>query len=517
MVLKEKDLITIELPQNGYKVYSQDLFVTQWNKGWKLQILGITDGTEVQFGNDLIENTLNRIVTNGIVEIPDIMLTYQEPIKAYVQVITSNSDTTRYEILIRIEERTKPADYIYPEDEQSFREQMETIMNETKEVAQEALDKATNVEKDAIEGKFNGKDGFSPEITVSEDTSKRYVLNIKTKDSDFLTPNLKGGEAGGGTSNFDDLDNKPQINGNTLQGNKTSEELGLQQKGDYATTKYVDDKDKELEDLLNSYHHVMVGKGAGGNQTIQNIEVTGFDTSRDTGTQMFIISFDEPPISANGLYVLLMINNDEDFTAGYLYDGSSSDFVSYSNLKSDKFYIILYDCENATYHLIGDLNREPLETHYFDGYKFDGTQDINRYAECSTKAYIAEKVITVSDFKILRNKPVTGVSVKVKFTNGNTVENPTLNVNNTSAIPIYYNGANIPFDYLKANMIYEFIYDGSNWVLTGGVESMAPTETNRGGIYATTVEDTANMAEVVIGADGKAYVNMFDIDIGGAY
>lgn len=35
------------------------------------------------------------------------------------------------------------------------------------------------------------------------------------------------GGGGGGTSDYDDLTNKPQINGNTLTGNKTSANLGI--------------------------------------------------------------------------------------------------------------------------------------------------------------------------------------------------------------------------------------------------------------------------------------------------
>ena len=36
-----------------------------------------------------------------------------------------------------------------------------------------------------------------------------------------------GTSGGGGTSNYNDLANKPQINGNTLEGNKTPEQLGI--------------------------------------------------------------------------------------------------------------------------------------------------------------------------------------------------------------------------------------------------------------------------------------------------
>ena len=40
------------------------------------------------------------------------------------------------------------------------------------------------------------------------------------------------------------------------------------------------------------------------------------------------------------------------------------------------------------------------------------------------------------------------------------------------------------------------------------LEPMAPSTTNRGGIYAQTVQDTSNMQEVVVGSDGKAYTDI---------
>lgn len=41
---------------------------------------------------------------------------------------------------------------------------------------------------------------------------------------------------GGGTSNYEKLQNKPQINGIELIGNQKSEDLGLQSKNKYATS-----------------------------------------------------------------------------------------------------------------------------------------------------------------------------------------------------------------------------------------------------------------------------------------
>lgn len=45
-----------------------------------------------------------------------------------------------------------------------------------------------------------------------------------------------GGGGGGDTTNYNDLSNKPQINGNTLSGNKTSAQLGLASTSDIPTT-----------------------------------------------------------------------------------------------------------------------------------------------------------------------------------------------------------------------------------------------------------------------------------------
>lgn len=52
------------------------------------------------------------------------------------------------------------------------------------------------------------------------------ILNSKIKN---------GGSGTGGTSNYNQLTNKPQINDIELTGNKTLEDLGVQPAGDYLT------------------------------------------------------------------------------------------------------------------------------------------------------------------------------------------------------------------------------------------------------------------------------------------
>ena len=55
----------------------------------------------------------------------------------------------------------------------------------------------------------------------------------------------------------------------------------------------------------------------------------------------------------------------------------------------------------------------------------------------------------------------TGAEITLKFTVTNTASNPTLNINNTGAKPIYYKGANIGPCFLVANQTYHFVYTGS--------------------------------------------------------
>lgn len=72
-----------------------------------------------------------------------------------------------------------------------------------------------------------GEDGFSPSISVKESTDDRYVLNITDKTHSFDTPNLRGGGGTGGTYDYRDLANKPSLNGITLEGALSSEDLQL--------------------------------------------------------------------------------------------------------------------------------------------------------------------------------------------------------------------------------------------------------------------------------------------------
>ena len=85
---------------------------------------------------------------------------------------------------------------------------------------------------------------------------------------------------------------------------------------------------------------------------------------------------------------------------------------------------------------------------------------------CDTAGDVPEKVITINSDFILD----TGVTIAVKYDNTNTASNCTLNVNNTGAKSVYYNGS----IYTESGTVcgfengyVEYMYDGTYWVWMG--------------------------------------------------
>lgn len=98
-----------------------------------------------------------------------------------------------------------------------------------------------------------------------------------------------------------------------------------------------------------------------------------------------------------------------------------------------------------------------------------GTGDIksiasSAYGECTTASNTAAKVVDMTGFVLVK-----GVTITVKFTNSNTAENPTLNVNSKGAKPIMRygttNAGTTEYTSWKAGNIISLTYDGTNWII----------------------------------------------------
>lgn len=99
-----------------------------------------------------------------------------------------------------------------------------------------------------------------------------------------------------------------------------------------------------------------------------------------------------------------------------------------------------------------------------NGMNFRGSTNIYNFAVCSTAASTANKIVSINNFT-----PNYGAQIRVQFDYSNTNAAPTLNVNNTGAKSMKYNGnaitnSNFTFDTTK---IYTFTYTGNYYDLEG--------------------------------------------------
>lgn len=125
-----------------------------------------------------------------------------------------------------------------------------------------------------------------------------------------------------------------------------------------------------------------------------------------------------------------------------------------------KFPLDLYDDGHG--HLGARVGTIAEPDYFSCGLKQKG---IYFYGTCGTARATARKVTTVdSTFQLY-----TGVLVFVKFTNSNTVANPTLNVNGTGAIAIKRYGTTAPSTSVTTSWngetIFGLMYDGTYWML----------------------------------------------------
>ena len=89
--------------------------------------------------------------------------------------------------------------------------------------------------------------------------NKTYMTPLRTKQA--ILANKSGG--GSGTSNYNDLENKPKINNVTLEGNKTSSELGITGDKHFTYIKSTPDSVWEITHNLDKYPSVTVVDSAG--------------------------------------------------------------------------------------------------------------------------------------------------------------------------------------------------------------------------------------------------------------
>ena len=80
------------------------------------------------------------------------------------------------------------------------------------------------------------------------------------------------------------------------------------------------------------------------------------------------------------------------------------------------------------------------------------------YAVCSTAAATPAKEVTIANFLLMKNMPIT-----IKFSNAITVANATMNISMTGEKPLYMDGTALNPYVVRAGMTATIIYDGTNY------------------------------------------------------
>lgn len=118
-------------------------------------------------------------------------------------------------------------------------------------------------------------------------------------------------------------------------------------------------------------------------------------------------------------------------------------------------------------------------------------------ANCDTAAATAAKTVSAPGFKV-----VNGAHLTVKFTNGITCANATLNVNSTGAKAIHMNGSALPAGVVLAGNQVVLKYNGSVFEVVAGAGSTHVSANNAKKIYLLG-QDNANLS----GTPANEYYN----------
>ena len=150
----------------------------QYDKGQILKITDkVEDGTEVQFSNNNSELTINKAINDSQVEIPDILLQENKKILAYLKIINSDSETTIKTVIIPVKARTKPADYIEPEQEKPFRKYLEEKLDEVKKIEDNVSEMQQAIEELKKKAEQSASDASTSEenASTSEQNASTYA------------------------------------------------------------------------------------------------------------------------------------------------------------------------------------------------------------------------------------------------------------------------------------------------------------------------------------------------------
>lgn len=220
--------------------------IYRYDTGQLIKFYDIPDGVEVQFSNEHSTNgTINKRITDSMVQIPDSLLTSKDNIIAYIKYIDENSETTTKLIKFGLLDRAKPGDYVSPDEEPSFRSFVEEQLKEAKET----VEKNKDYLKETIENTEKSK-----EYMDATDANRRTVEGLTEKNKEYATQTESNAEsANTSASNASESASNASQSASNAKGSADNASVSAKEAKDAAVKAGTSESNaKEAENNINS-------------------------------------------------------------------------------------------------------------------------------------------------------------------------------------------------------------------------------------------------------------------------
>ena len=220
--------------------------IYRYDTGQLIKFYDIPDGVEVQFSNEHSTNgTINKRITDSMVQIPDSLLTSKDNIIAYIKYIDENSETTTKLIKFGLLDRAKPGDYVSPDEEPSFR----SFVEEQLKAAKETVEKNKDYLKETIENTEKSK-----EYMDTTDSNRRTVEGLTEKNKEYATQTESNAEsASTSASNASESASNASQSASNAKGSADNASVSAKEAKDAAVKAGTSESNaKEAESNINS-------------------------------------------------------------------------------------------------------------------------------------------------------------------------------------------------------------------------------------------------------------------------
>lgn len=220
--------------------------IYRYDTGQLIKFYDIPDGVEVQFSNEHSTNgTINKRITDGMIQIPDSLIASKDNIIAYIKYIDENSETTTKLIKFGLLDRAKPSDYVSPDEEPSFRSFVEEQLKEAKET----VEKNKDYLKETIENTEKSK-----EYMDATDANRRTVEGLTEKNKEYATQTEGNAEsANTSASNASESASNASQSASNAKGSADNASVSAKEAKDAAVKAGTSESNaKEAENNINS-------------------------------------------------------------------------------------------------------------------------------------------------------------------------------------------------------------------------------------------------------------------------